>query len=75
MVYIVIEIQTNADGTVGNIVTKYDNLPEAEAKWHSILAFAATSTLPVHSAVILDSDGMTMAQRSYRHKQEANNEE
>ena len=74
MIYLVIELQTNADGTVGNIVTKYDNLPEAEAKFHNILSFAAVSELPVHSAVILDNTGMTIAQRSYAHK-EANNEE
>ena len=41
MTFIVIEVQTNADGTVGNIVTSYTDRNLAEQKYHMILASAA----------------------------------
>lgn len=65
--YIVIELQTNADGQVGNIVTAYDTLPQAQNKFYTICAYAAVSDIPVHTAVILDSTGMTVAVQSFRH--------
>lgn len=65
--YIVIELQTDANGHVGNIVTTYDNLPEAESKFYTICASAALSSVPVHSAVILNNTGMTIANRSFSH--------
>lgn len=65
--YIVIELQTDANGHVGNIVTTYDNLPQAESKFYTICAAAALSNIPVHSAVILDNTGMAIANRSFSH--------
>lgn len=65
--YLVIELQTNADGSVGNLVYKYDTLNEAEAKFHSILAAAAVSSLPVHAAVMLTNSGVMVKSEFYRH--------
>jgi hypothetical protein len=65
--YIVMEIQTNANGTVGTLVTAYDNRDQAESKYHTILAAAAISTLPVHAAVILDEHGLILANGAYEH--------
>ena len=65
--YIVIELQTNADGTLGNFVWSFSSIEEAESKYHSVLAAAAVSVVPVHSAVILRNDGMQMAAQSYSH--------
>lgn len=65
--YIVIELQTNSDGSVGNIATAHDTQLDAESKFHSILAAAALSQLPVHAAVMLSSDGNFIDSRSYRH--------
>lgn len=65
--YIVIEIQTNANGTVGTLVDTYQSLQQAESKYHSVLSYAATSALPVHSAVILTSDGLLLKNESYSH--------
>ena len=65
--YIVIEIQTNADGTVGTIVTQWYDLQQAESKFHSILAYAAASELPVHSAVIISNEGLLLRNESYTH--------
>jgi len=74
-VYVVIEIQTSADGTVGNFVwsfgdtskTDEENRNGAFSKWHSVLSSAAVSDLPVHSCVIIRNDGQQIASMSYKH--------
>lgn len=70
--YIVIEIQTNADNTIGNFVWAYESQEDAEAKWHSVLATAAKSSLPCHSCVILRNDGLQIAGQSYKHEEVTN---
>ena len=67
MKYLVIEIQKNTDGTVGNFVWSYDNIDEAESKYHSVLSIAAVSALPVHSAVILNETGYSVRSQCYTH--------
>lgn len=67
MKYLVIEIQTNADGTVGNIVTAHDTRNAAESAYHSVLASAAISQLPMHAASLLASDGTLIDSRCYEH--------
>lgn len=66
--YIVIEIQTNADNTVGNFVWAFATENEAFAKYHSVLAAAAVSALPCHSCVILRNDGIQIAGQVYKHE-------
>lgn len=68
---IVMEIQTNAAGAVATLVWQYDNLQAAEAKYHSVLAAAAVSSLPVHTACILTNDGTLVRSESYRHGETA----
>ena len=68
--YLVIEIQTNIDSTVGNFVWAFSTLAEAESKYHSVLATAAISSLPVHACVILRNDGLQIAAQSYKHGEE-----
>lgn len=68
--YIVIELQTNADGVVANLVYQYNSRDEAESKFHYILAAAAVSTLPVHAAVMLTNAGTTVKSEYYRHGDE-----
>lgn len=65
--YIVIELQKNADDVVSNIVTSHENMREAESHYHSILAAAAISTLPVHSAIILTEEGFPVIYQCYKH--------
>ena len=55
--HLIIEIQTNSDGTVGNIVTAYDNEAQAVSKYHTVMAAAALSDLPCHAVVHMLSDG------------------
>lgn len=66
--YIVIEIQTSAEGSVGNFVWAFSELSQAEAKYHSILAAAAVSQIYVHAAVLLSNDGRSLAAQSYNHR-------
>lgn len=61
--YIVIEIQNGA-----TLVWTYDSRAEAESKYHTILSFAAVSTVEIHSAVILTSAGHLLAAQCYDHR-------
>lgn len=67
MTYLVIEIQRNADGTVGNFVWTYTNIYEAESKFHSVLASAAISAVQVHSCALLNESGFSIKSQSYTH--------
>lgn len=64
--YIVIELQTTTEGT-SDIVTAFQTLPEAESKYHSILAAAAVSEIPVHSAIIVSAEGFPVMHQCYKH--------
>lgn len=66
--YIVIELQKNAEGVVSNIVTSFDTLAEAESKYYSILASAAVSKVPVHSAIIVSEEGFPVRNQCYKHQ-------
>ena len=67
--FLVIEIQKVSDEQVANIVTAYAEQNVAEGKYHDILRAAAVSTLPCHSAVILDETGRTIkGPEFYRHE-------
>ena len=68
--YIVIELQTNANGTVGNFVWAYADGDVAFSKYHTVLAAAAVSELPCHSCVILRNDGTQIAGQAYKHGEE-----
>jgi len=65
--YIVLEIQTMADGQVACLATPYDGQMQAESSYPSVLAAAALSSLPRHSAVLLTSDGSVQMSQSYEH--------
>lgn len=67
MKYVLIELQTNPNGAVGNLVTAYDALQQAESAWHSVLAAAAISALPAHAAILVNSDGEVVESRCYHH--------
>ena len=65
--YTVIEIQTNEDNASGTLVTSFEKLEQAWAKYHAVLSAAAISTLPVHTAVLLTNAGTVLASESYHH--------
>lgn len=70
--YIVIELQANNEGQIANIVTAYDNLPQAQNKYYTILAAASISSVPYHSAVILDRCGVLIMRESFIHTDSEN---
>lgn len=67
MKYIVIEIQDN-ETTVGNQVFAFDSVNQAEEKYHTLLATASVSPVPIHSAVMLRSDGSFVKSECYDHR-------
>lgn len=69
MKFIVIEMQTKTDGTVGNLVWSYDSRNEAESKFHAVLSAAAVSDLPCHAACIMQSDGKLLDRGCYTNEE------
>ena len=65
--YIVIELQYTAQGQLSNIATSYETIEQAWNKFYTVLAYAAISEIKVHSAVILDYTGRSIAQKSFTH--------
>ena len=72
--FYIIEIQQYANGEFGHIVHfAFDENAtkarlKAEAKYHEVLAAAAVSELPQHSATLLTSDGRAVMNQCYRHE-------
>lgn len=66
--FIVMEIQKGA--SVSTIVNTYETRNEAEQKYHTVLAYAAVSSVPQHSAVMLDDDGSYIKSEVFVHEVE-----
>ena len=72
--YYIIELQKYQNGEYGNLTHfAYDEDPtkarlKAESKYHEVLAAAAISELPQHSATLLTSDGRAVMNQVYRHE-------
>lgn len=79
--FYIFEVQQYINGEFGHIVHfAYDANPtkarlKAEAKYHQVLAAAAVSELPQHSASLLTSDGRCLMNQCYRHEIEVPEEE
>ena len=65
--YIVMEIQKQSEESIATIVDSFTDLNMAENKYHTILAAAAVSEVPMHSAVMLLDDGLEMKHEIYQH--------
>ena len=66
MKYIVIEIQKFENGTIAvPPIATFDSFFEAVSRYHTIMATAAISDVPVHSAVILTDTGQEIKMDSY----------
>ena len=72
--FIVIELQTNTEGQLGNIITTYTDQAEAESKYYQILSYAAVSNIPIHTALIITSEGLTLKSDCYQHRALENEE-
>lgn len=67
MTYLVIELQTTNDVT-SHLAWSYDNIEQAESKYHAILSAAAISTIPIHAAAILNQEGNNVKSWYYMHE-------
>lgn len=61
--FIVLEIQNTA-----TLVNSYSTRNEAENKYHTILAYAAISSVGKHSAVMLTNDGEFIKSECFEHE-------
>lgn len=66
--YIILELQTNPNGSVGSLISQYEDKNAAESAYHQVLAAAAVSTLPIHSAFMLTNEGYTIKSETYTHE-------
>lgn len=75
--YIVLEVQKYLDGTgaIVNPIPTFDTLPEAESCWHSKLAAACISPVPIHTVILMDDDANTIRRETYLHQAASNTEE
>ena len=63
--YIVLEIQG-----ASVIASTYEDGADAENKYHTILAYAAKSQVPVHAAAMLNENGALIKHEYYVHATE-----
>ena len=56
MKWIVVEIQTMANGAIGILTYDYTDRAAALSKYYTVLAAAAVTTLPSHGAILMTSD-------------------
>lgn len=79
MRYIVMEVQTNQDGSVtfpsDPRQKVYDDLNKAESEYHRILQYAAISTSPLKGCMLLTSTGSLIRSEFYEHPQAPEPEE
>lgn len=66
--FVVIEMQKLSEDNVATIVNSYSVLPVAEQKYHTVLAAAAVSSVPCHSAVMLNESGEMLKHEFYVHE-------
>jgi len=70
MKYLILEIQTAADGTVATLINQKDDLNEAMSTYYTILAAAAISALPLHSAVLMTNEGISLEWKAFDRRAE-----
>ena len=70
MSYLVVELQTYSDGTVGHLEWSFTSQAQAESKFHAVLSAAAISEVPVHACSLLASDGRLLNRGCYEHRPE-----
>lgn len=68
--YLVTEIQTWDSGAVQTPTWAYDNEDSALAKYHSVLAAAAISSLPEHACILYTEEGFPMRNECFKHEVE-----
>ena len=75
MNYVVLEMQTNAEGATACLVESFTDRQAAEQKYHYVLSFAAVSGLPRHTCMMVTDAGQYMKSESYENMPEPAEEE
>lgn len=68
MKFLVTEIQKFESGAMATPSWAFDSQTAAEAKYHSVLAAAAGSALPVHAAIMFTEEGFPLRHECYKHE-------
>lgn len=68
MKYFIVEIQKQFDGSYAHLVHTADDRNHAESVYHQVLASAAISNLPEHSAIMFTGEGFPLMHQSYKHE-------
>ena len=63
--YYVIEIQTNADGTSGIIPFGFEDKSDAQAKFGTLYAAAAKSSVLIHTIMFVDKLGVDVVRPAH----------
>lgn len=64
--FIVLELQSTGEA-VTHLFTSFTTRDDAESHFHTVLAAAAVSTVPAHSALLMTADGQVQRSETYRH--------
>lgn len=64
---IIQEIQTNGTQTALTPAATFTDRNQAEARFHTILAAAAVSTVEVHTVIMYDEHGNVLKREFYEH--------
>lgn len=65
--YYIVEIQKAVAGNESYLVNTAETRNQAESIYHQILAYAANSNLPLHSAIIFTDEGFPIMYQCYKH--------
>lgn len=65
--FYIMEIQKMENGTFGHLVYTAEDEPNAWSTYYSKLAYAAVSTIPMHTVVLLTADGEEIEHKAFWH--------
>lgn len=66
MKYYIMEVQKSINGAFAYLMDSADTFNSAESIFYDKCHYAAVSTLPVHTIMLLDSDGAMYMSKTWR---------
>jgi len=73
--YVILELQViNGNISVVTPIQMAETQKEAMSKYHGILSVAAVSSVPIHSAIVINERGEYVARETYEHVVETTGE-
>ena len=73
--YVVIELQTSAEGQVASLVHSAASYNQGLSIYHQILASAAISEVPIHACVMIKNTGYVVKSEFFDHTRKADPDE